>query len=264
MQFTYRLRLFLILWLLGFSGILSFLLLDLSVILDALPMTPEERAGLPNQTVLKILGLIQPTILMTLAVVAGVLLANRVGLHAPAAEAAALGKDILSKLKPQIIPGVLGGAAAGVGLVLVWVATKPFLSGEFISQAETFNNVLPAAMRFLFGGFTEELLLRWGLMSFLIWAASRLLKRGDDEPKAVYVIATILFSAMLFGVGHLPVASILNGGALTAPIVIYVITANSLFGIVAGFLYWRRGLESAMLAHISAHVILLAAISLGV
>ena len=56
------------------------------------------------------------------------------------------------------------------------------------------------------------------------------------------------------------VASLLSGG-LTAPLVAYVITANSIFGIFAGFLYWNRGLESAMIAHIFAHVVLIAAIA---
>ena len=62
--------------------------------------------------------------------------------------------------------------------------------------------------------------------------------------------------------GHLPIASMLAGG-LTAPLVIYVITANSIFGIVAGFLYWRRGLEAAMIAHISTHLVLISAIYLA-
>jgi hypothetical protein len=47
------------------------------------------------------------------------------------------------------------------------------------------------------------------------------------------------------------------------PLVVYVISANSLFGFVAGFLYWRRGLEAAMIAHMFAHVVLLAAIFLS-
>jgi hypothetical protein len=261
---SYRARLFLILWIAGFAGSLSLLLLDLSVIFDALPMTPEERAGLPSPAVLKLISLIQPLVLMTAAVLAGVLLANRVGLHAPAAEAAALDESVTGKLRPQILPGVLGGVATGFALVLVWVIAKPFLSGEFLLRAEAFNNALPAAVRFLYGGFTEELLLRWGLMTLLIWAAWRLLQRGDGEPKAVYAIAAIVISAVIFGIGHLPVASVLNGGSLTVPIVIYVVTANSLFGIVAGFLFWLRGLESAMIAHILAHVVMLVAISLAV
>jgi hypothetical protein len=60
--------------------------------------------------------------------------------------------------------------------------------------------------------------------------------------------------------GHLPIAFVLGGG-LTMPMVIYVVAANSLFGIVAGFLYWRIGLEAAMIAHIFVHVVLLAAMN---
>jgi membrane protease YdiL (CAAX protease family) len=42
-----------------------------------------------------------------------------------------------------------------------------------------------------------------------------------------------------------------------------VIVANSLFGLIAGYLYWKRGLESAMLAHMLAHVLLLTASRFG-
>jgi hypothetical protein len=35
-----------------------------------------------------------------------------------------------------------------------------------------------------------------------------------------------------------------------------VIVANSVFGIVAGYLYWKFGLESAIIAHILGHVVL--------
>ena len=36
-------------------------------------------------------------------------------------------------------------------------------------------------------------------------------------------------------------------------------SANALFGFVAGFLYWRRGLEAAMIAHMVAHLIMVSA-----
>ncbi len=80
-----------------------------------------------------------------------------------------------------------------------------------------------------------------------------------DEPPG----AAIVGSALLFGAGHLPIAAMLAGG-LTLPLTLYVITGNSIFGIVAGFLYWRRGLEAAIIAHMSVHVVLIAAIQLAV
>jgi membrane protease YdiL (CAAX protease family) len=266
-------RLFLILWLPGLVGVLSFLLVDLSALIAALPM-PEGSppVELPPPAVLKLVSIIQPTVLMTLAVALGVWLAPKVGLHAPAFEALARSgsRGFFEKLKPQILPAVIAGLAGGVGIVAAWVTAKPFLTSEFISQAERFNTILPAAVRFLYGGVAEELLLRWGLMTLLVWAGSRIagrvLGRKDDDrgirhvPSPVVFIAAIIISAVVFGLGHLPIASLLNGG-LTLLLVIYVVTANSLFGIIAGFLYWLRGLEAAMIAHMFAHVVLLAAIS---
>lgn len=38
------------------------------------------------------------------------------------------------------------------------------------------------------------------------------------------------------------------GGPLTLPIVVYIITVNSVFGLIAGYLYWRKGLEAAITA----------------
>ena len=244
-------------------GVLSFLLVDLGALIRAVPLpegTPPPE--LPPMWLFKILSLIQPTVIVSVAVLVGVRLASRVGLHAPAAEATANGEPFLTKLKPQIVPGVIAGLLSGVAIVLTWVIAKPYLSNEFIARAQEFNILLPAVTRFLYGGFTEEILLRWGFMTFLVWTAWRLLQKGVVVPKPVYVIAAIVVSALVFGIGHLPLASMLAGG-LTVPVVIYVITANSIFGLAAGFLYWRRGLESAIVAHISAHVVLISAIFLA-
>lgn len=244
-------------------GVASFLFVDITALISAIPLAPGEvRPELPPPVLLKIASFIQPAVFTTIAVVVGIWLSPKVGLHAPAAEAASRGEAFLPKLKPQILPGVLAGIATGLALVWTWVVAKPSFSAEFISRAEDFNRFVPNVTRFLYGGFTEEILLRWGIMTFLVWAAWRLLQKGQGKPKAVYVVGAIFLSALIFGAGHLPIASMLAGG-LTAPIVVYVITGNSIFGIVAGFLYWRRGLEAAIIAHIMAHVVLISAIYLA-
>lgn len=237
----------------------------------------EEPPVLPPPVLLKIASFIQPAVLTTLAVVVGMWLSPKVGLHAPAAEAASRGEAFLPKLKPQLLPGVLAGIATGLALVGTWVVAKPFFSAEFISRAEEFNRFMPHITRFLYGGFTEEILLRWGIMTFLVWGSWRVLpplrqrkplppllgrEGSQDKPGPVYFVGAIFLSALIFGAGHLPIASMLAGG-LTVPIVAYVVTGNSIFGIVAGFLYWRHGLESAIIAHIMAHVVLISAIYLA-
>jgi len=249
------------------AGVLSLLLVDITAVVMALPLpegTPPPE--LPPPALLKLATILQPAVLTSLAVVIGMWLAPKVGLHAPAAEAFANARPVMPVLRPQIVPGVVAGLACGIGIIGVWVIAQSFLTDEFIRRAEEFNKFIPHAVRILYGGFTEEILLRWGLMTFLVWIFSRVARRSDQAsdkpPGPSIVIAAIFISAVVFGLGHLPIASALAGG-LTVPLVVYVATANALFGIVAGFLYWRRGLEAAMLAHMCAHVVLITAIWLS-
>lgn len=258
----YKARLFLVLWIPGIIGVLSLLLIDLHALIAMLPLPPGEVNELPPPALLKIASVFQPAIFVTIATLAGVLLAQKVGLHAPAAEGLARREGFYSKLRPQIVPGIIAGILCGAALTGLWLASKPFLTPEFATRAEEFNKLLPVAVRFLSGGITEEVLLRWGMMTFLVWASWRIFQKGSGEPRAAYFIGAILISALLFAIGHLPVAFAL-AGELTAPLVAFVIAGNSLFGIVAGFLYWKKGLETAMIAHIFAHVVLVTAIALA-
>jgi hypothetical protein len=254
-------RLFWIVWTAGMAGALSLLLLDLSAVIAALPRPPGAPAlELPPPALLKVASVVQSAVIVTLAALAGVWLAGRVGLHAPAAEAAARGERFFRALRPQIGPGVLAGLAAGIAIAGSWIVAQPFLTPEFVGRAQDFNKITPHAVRLLYGGITEEVLLRWGVMTFLVWAAWRLGQKGAGPPKPAFFAGAIVLSAVIFGAGHLPVASMLNGG-LTTPVVIYVVTGNAIFGLVAGWLYWKKGLEAAIVAHMSTHLVLIAAIS---
>lgn len=256
---TYRTKLAAFLFLAGFAGILSFLLVDLSALIAILPAT--DGTKLPSPWLLKLLSLIQPTLLVGVAVFVGVFLAPKVNLSAPAFEALAQGKSFIAALKPQIIPGVIAGLIAAVVIILSWALFRLFLSAEFVARAEAFNRLVPLPTRLLYGGITEEILLRWGLLTLLVWAAWRVFQRGRRQPGAACFLGAILISSIVFGVGHLPVA-VAIGGPLTLPIVLYVITANSVFGLIAGYLYWRKGLEAAIVAHMVAHVGLVSALKL--
>jgi membrane protease YdiL (CAAX protease family) len=99
-------------------------------------------------------------------------------------------------------------------------------------------------------------------MTLLVWAAWRLLQRREGEPKAAYLVAAIVISSPVFGVGHLPVAYMILPEA-TVVLTLYVIVANSIFGLIAGYLYWKKGLESALRAHMPAHVLSLTASYFG-
>lgn len=248
---TYRTKLFAILFLAGFVGILSFLLVDLSAVIAMVP--PTDGTKLPSPWLLKVLSLIQPTVLLALAVFGGVFLAPKVNLSAPAFEALARGKSFIAALKPQIIPGLIAGLIAAVVIVLSWILLRPLMPAQFATRAEAFNRLIPLPTRLLYGGITEELLLRWGLLTLLVLVAWKIFQRGRSQPGSFCFVGAILISSLVFGIGHLPVA-VAIGGPLTLPVVAYVVTVNSVFGLIAGYLFWRKGLEAAITAHMLAHV----------
>jgi hypothetical protein len=257
----FKKRLFLILWLAGFAGVLSILLLDVKALVAVLPASV--RADAPTITLpIMLLGLIQPTVLLSLAVLTGVALARKVGLSAPVAEAFATGEKLSSVFKPQIVPGIVGGVVGGGGVILAAMMWKPFFAPEVSGRITEFGKIVPMAMRLLYGGITEEVLIRWGLMTLLVWAGWRVFQKGRDKPKPAYFVGAIVTAAVVFGLGHLPVAFLLfpePGLALVS----YVVAANSIFGVIAGFLYWKKGLESSILAHMVAHVVMLTGTYLG-
>jgi membrane protease YdiL (CAAX protease family) len=60
--------------------------------------------------------------------------------------------------------------------------------------------------------------------------------------------------AVLFGIGHLPAAMRLM--PITPATTVYIVSLNGIATLVFGYLYWRHGLGSAMLAHFSADIVL--------
>jgi hypothetical protein len=157
---------------------------------------------------------------------------------------------------------LIGGLSGALAIILSWLLWRPFLAPSFVTRAESLNKIIPLPTRLLYGGFTEELLLRWGVMTLLVWLAWRLFQKGQGRPRAVYFVSAIVISAIAFGIGHLPIASAL-ATQLTVALVFYIVFANSVFGLIAAFLYWKKGLESAMIAHMAAHVVMVTAMYFG-
>jgi len=258
---TLQKRMFLILWLAGMAGVLSFLMVDLSKLIDLFPLPPEVEK--PAVTpLLKFGSLLQPAILLAIAVLIGTALARKVGLSSPVAEAFATGGNAMQAFSPQWISGLVGGISGGIAIVAIALIWKPLLPPDVVARVAELGNLLPITTRILYGGFTEELLLRWGFMTLLVWIPWRAFQKRDEDPKQLYVISAIVISSFVFAIGHLPVASMLVP-KLTIALTSYVIAANSAFGLIAGYLYWKKGLESAMLAHMVAHIVMIIASYFG-
>lgn len=247
---TFNKPLFSLLWLAGFVGELSTLWIDLPI--DALTGSAEVFPLSPLE--IKLIGLVQSVVILTAATWVGVKLSPKVCLEAPFFSAVAdRAAHLWQAIQPQLIPAIVGGLA-GFGLTLIcFLILKPFLPSDFLVAG--LQMTVPFVVRLLKGGIAEEIVLRWGVMTFLVWAFWRFLQRRKGRPYAGYVVASILISAFIFGLLHLPAAAMLSP-QITPALVLYIIVGNALFGTVAGYLYWRIGLESAILAHMLFHTVL--------
>lgn len=258
---TARTKLFAILWLAGMLGVLSILLIDLSAIMANLSGNAELEMPF-HPVIIKLLSIVQTAILLSIAIFIGVRLAPLVGLSAPATEALARGNSFISALKPQVLPGLIAGFTAAVVMLSSYLLFRPILPPVFVTRAERLNSSMPLLTRLLYGGITEELLLRWGLLTLLVWAAWRISQIGGGTPRAIYFVSAIVISSVVFGIGHLPIVAALQVD-FTLPIVAFIVLANSLFGLIAGYLYWQKGLEAAIIAHMSTHIVIVTAIHLA-
>ncbi|HEY3052434.1 MAG TPA: CPBP family intramembrane glutamic endopeptidase [Thermoanaerobaculia bacterium] len=230
------------------SGVVAITVLVLPPLLERLPAILGRKAPPVPMTLLLLLSMAQSAILLALAVWAGTALAPAVGLHAPAFEAIVTRHSIARALKPQLMAGLIGGAFGGI-LIVAFSSLAP---SELKAVQKTFD--VPLIARVLYGGLTEELLLRWGVMTLLLWIAWRFFQRRAGSPKSLWVWLAIIMSALAFGAGHLPAAAMLIG-TLRSGVVVSVVAVNAVFGILAGYLFWRYGLEAAMIAHAFAHTL---------
>ena len=242
-------RQFRVLFFTGFVGIASLLLVlpDLLQIRTPPPGTPDL-----SPWALAALSLINPTLLLTLAVAVGVRFAPRLGFRSYLAEGAETGVYSGGRLRHEFTRAVAAGGAISVLLVLLDAGLQQ-LWGEIRTPDELSWSVGQLVSGMLYGGITEELLMRWGLLTALVWFGWRVVQRSSGAPRPWIVWGAIVATALLFGAGHLPAAAAVM--SLTPVLVLRIVMLNALAGTVFGYLYWKYSLEAAMIAHATGHVI---------
>ena len=235
---------FLVLSGLGLVGVLA-LVPVLGPALDQVRRLPDAPA-LPDSALIALL-LLQPSLLLLASVGVGVALAERAGLTSLVLRRC-LGKapsgDSGGWLTALALAALAGGAAAAADLVLRGLFPASF------AGIPRLDEVTPGqrATALLYGGVTEELIMRFGLMTLLVWLGARWF--GRRPPWLVW--AAISIAGLAFAAGHLP--ALAGTGRPDAVLVLRTLGLNAALGLLYGWLYAARSLEHAMLAHAATHV----------
>lgn len=223
----------------------------------AIPLTlevfqPLMKSGQPLPLPLPIiiaLGIAQNLILLSVAIGVGLFAAGKLGLGAPLLHAWLYGEQPKQSVRASVGSGVLVGIVVGAVVLAPLLIAAPYLPGlPLVSagRAALWKRVITG----FYGGIDEEILTRLFLLSLFAWLGNKIFRQREAGLSArVFWIANIVV-AILFGLGHLPSASLVMH--ITPAVVVFALLLNGIPALTFGFLYWRRGLESAMIAHFCA------------
>ncbi|SOC43991.1 CPBP family glutamic-type intramembrane protease [Ureibacillus acetophenoni] len=153
---------------------------------------------------------------------------------------------------------------AGMLLAIVFGAITAFtLSGgdyfyfqykiEAIAQTEQKFSLIGLAAGALYGGVFEEVLLRLLFMSIVIWIFLIITRKTFGTLNPAFFWFAIILAAVLFAVGHLPATEVYFG-ELNSTLIVRSLLLNGIGGIFFGYLYWKKGLEYAIVAHMFSHI----------
>lgn len=195
--------------------------------------------------------LIQSTILFSIAIFLGLFFTKKIGFHLPVLEALVEKRDYKKILENIAGLSIFLGIIAAI---VIYVLDNLFsIGGAGITTHQQMAPVWQTLLAAFYGGITEEILLRLFVMTFFIWIGMKIFRK--NQPTKVIIIVSIILAAVIFGLGHLPITASIT--KIDMLVVARAIALNGIAGIVFGWLFWKKGLESAMLAHFTADIFLL-------
>lgn len=215
-------------------------------------LMPDKFAKLPVPlSVVVVAQSIQSLVLIGLMSLAGLRMGHRVGLGAPLLQRWINREPLAVALRP--LQAILLGIAAAFAIVALSAAIDPLLPPMLHppAKAGAGQSALNGLLASFYGGIAEELQLRLFLMTLIVWLVA-VLRKAAPSPRIYWT--AIVIAALLFGAGHLPAAHQVWG--LDTIVVVRTVLLNSIAGLVFGWLYWKRGLEMAILGHFSADLVL--------
>jgi hypothetical protein len=191
----------------------------------------------------------------------GLFFAARIGLGLPFVEAWVKREPIQSRYGRALLFAGLVGVVAGIVIIVL----DTFIFGPpLAAELDRLGIGLPATIEppawqgllaSFSAGVNEEVMFRLLGVTLLAWLGGLVSRDSEGRPRPVVFWIAIVVIAVAFGLAHLPTMSAI-GIPIDALVVTRSIALNGVGGIAFGWLYWRRGLESAMVSHFSADIVL--------
>ena len=199
-----------------------------------------------------LLSLAQNAVLFCVVIALGLLIARAVGLGAPYLEAALGGRAPDHSRGEMLVRSLwLGGAGGALLLTIDLVLIRHLPALLTLARRTSLWENFTASF---YGGLNEELLLRLLGFSGMVWLLSRLWHTPSGRPTDAALWSANVIMAVVFGLGHLPAALAITG-SVTPLLVGRTLALNVPIALICGWLFWRFGIEAAIVAHFTADTI---------
>lgn len=242
----------LLLWLGGTLGFLCVLPYTFDFMEPEL-IAKSKEVGLSLHKLLAI-SAIQNAVFLALMIFLGLHFSKKVGFTTPFLDhLVGLRKIRLKERFLEILkPSLFWGLGLGALILAINFALSPWLPEVLQGSGPTrTNEALYGFLASFYGAINEEIYMRLGLLSLLIFGLNRIFKQEKSE--RIFWSANLI-TAFLFALGHLPATKMVTD--LTSLVVFRGLFLNGIPSLVFGHLYRKHGLETAMLCHFFVDIVL--------
>lgn len=158
-------------------------------------------------------------------------------------------------IRSLVTVGGVGGLAA-FALIggFSWILDRA-LGASPIERVVTSPAAWKGLLASFYGGINEEVLLRLFVMTAITAGLMRLFRLREVSRQDAAVWIALVLAAFVFALGHVP-AALSAGLRLDPGVVTRLLVLNLSGGLVFGWLYWKRGFEYAVLAHLVTDLLL--------
>lgn len=184
-------------------------------------------------------------------------LTRRVGLGVPVLTSFFSNEKHVWDTRNKMLTSLLYGVGAGFLIFALDVVLAGTIGGIEILKAYPGQPIPPLWQTILvlpYGAIAEEVALRLFAMSFFAWLFYRIKSDSQGNPTDVGMWLSTIIAALLFGVSHLP--AVLFFADVSVIHTLRIVLLNAIGGVVFGWLFWKKGLEYAMAAHLGMDLIL--------
>jgi len=204
----------------------------------------------PPLPVLVLVSILQTGVISFFLAWGGTAAGRKLGVGSPLVEAW-LSKRRVSVGKTFGLAALLG-VVGGLSVIALDAAFAPHMPAPIrgsLPQPTPLQGLLAS----FYGGIAEEVLMRLGATTMAAWLVAKVIG-VEGRRRTISLGIGVVFGALLFGVGHLPVGFTIWPAS---PVVVArIVLLNAVVGLIAGIVYVRRGLEHAVVLHFVADIVL--------